>query len=162
MFSSLKISSDIEISSCSSLMSSFHMFITNVNFLKKSKLVALRLLIIFSNKSFLTNILLGWNAVFGVNYVLYFWLDESLYLSKITCQLRLLSVSKSLLLIKKYWLLFESLIISISYLWQLSIFISNNFILYQKRYFFNGTKYLIMFYFYIIPNEIFFLMAQSI
>ena len=50
-----------------------------------AKLAALQLLIIFPNKSFLTNISL-----------------ESLHLSKIVCQLRLLSISKSLLLIQKY------------------------------------------------------------
>ena len=39
---------------------------------KNSKLIALQLLIIFSNKSFLTNILLGRNVIFGVNSFLYF------------------------------------------------------------------------------------------
>ena len=102
-FSSLKISSDIETSSCSSQMS--------------SKLVGLQLLIIFSNKLFLSNISLGWNIIFGVNSFLYFCFDESLHLLKITCQLRLVSISKSLLLIQKSCLLFGSIIVSKSHLW---------------------------------------------
>ena len=39
------------------------------------------------------------------------------------------------------------------HLWQLSIVIHNIFILYQKQFFFNYIKFLIIFYFYIIAKK---------
>ena len=117
------------------------------------------LLIIFSNKSFLTNFLLGWNVIFGVNSFLYFWVDESLYLSNINCQLTWLSICKPLLLTQKHWLLFGSIIVSKSHIWQLSIVISNILILYPENFIFlNNTKYLVTFYFlyYTQKKNIFF------
>ena len=112
---------------------------------KNSKLVALQLIIIFSNKSFFTNILLGWNVIIGVNSFLYFYVNESLDLSEIARK-------KSLVLIQKYWLLFRSLIASKSHFWQLPIIMSNIFILYLILYL-NDTKYSIIFHFYIISAK---------
>ena len=77
MIFSLKISSEVEINSISSQMTLLGYKPSFSLSFKNSKLVVLQLLIILSNKSFLTNILFGWNVTFGVNSFLLFCPDES-------------------------------------------------------------------------------------
>ena len=99
------------------------------------------------------NILSGWNLIFGVNSLLYFTVDKFPCLLKVFSHLLLVSASKSLRLIQKYWLLLL-VIVSKSHLKHFFLVISNIFIYSKKKSinFFIASN----FFYFILSNFIIF------
>ena len=103
---------------------------------KNFKLVALQRLIIFSNKSFITNISLGWNVIFGANSNFIYIIPRNL--------IHIIPRKKNFFFNNtKYSIIFPFYIIP------------------RISFFNNNIKYSIIFHFYIIPRKKEFLIIQN-